>query len=582
MSETRTIPTTQTTDQPSVELICNGETLPLSIPVLSILVSKSFNKISRARIHVQNGDSSAEDFPISNEDYFAPGSEIEVKAGYHSENETIFKGLVIAHKLKIQRDKPSVIIIECRDASYQMTLAPKNAYFFDSTDQEIIDEIAGAYSMDTELVDTSVSHPQMVQYYSTDWDFCVLRAEANGKVILPDDGTLKMLTPSVEGSVALELLFGATILEFDGEIDARIHNDGYKVKSWDYATQKVSETESQYSSEPEIGYQTTDELAGFNAESEMLAQSPGVKLQEEMQELADALAMKDKLSKLKGRIQLLGYPAIKPGDVVQLGGLGDRMNGLTLVSGIRHEISNGTFTTNLQVGLSPDWHFQTSEYAQKPSSGLLPNVNGLHIAIVTALEGDPNGEHRIQIKDPLIDPDSEGIWARVSTLDAGDNRGSFFRPEIEDEVLVGFLNDDPRDPVVLGMLNSSAKPAPSTEADDNHEKGFQTRSGMKVWFNDDEVSMLLETPNGNKVWLSEDEGALHIEDENSNLVHLTSDGISMESSADINITASGDVNIEGTNVTVSASAQFSASGSAGAEVSSDGSTTIGGSIVQIN
>ena len=37
--------------------------------------------------------------------------------------------------------------------------------------------------------------------------------------------------------------------------------------------------------------------------------------------------------------------------------------------------------------------------------------------------------------------------------DAGENRGSFWRPEIGDEVVLGFLNSDPRDAIILGMLN---------------------------------------------------------------------------------------------------------------------------------
>ena len=216
-----------------------------------------------------------------------------------------------------------------------------------------------------------------------------------------------------------------------------------------------------------------------------------------------------------------------------------------------------------------------------PSAGLLPAVSGLQIGVVTKIEGD-SGEHRILVKMPVIGTDDEGIRARVATLDAGDKRGSFFRPEIGDEVVVGFLNDDPRHPVVLGMLHSSKKAAPIEGSDDNHEKGFVTRSEMKVIFNDDDVSLNIETPNGNKIFITDKEGSILIEDENSNKMLMSSSGIDIESSADINIKATGDVNIEGVNVNAKASAQLKAEGSAGAEVSSGGSTTVKGSVVQIN
>ena len=75
-------------------------------------------------------------------------------------------------------------------------------------------------------------------------------------------------------------------------------------------------------------------------------------------------------------------------------------------------------------------------------------------------EGDPDGEDRIQVRLPLVDPAADGIWARWVSPDAGNQRGIYWRPEIGDELLVGFLNDDPRDPVVLGMLHSSVNPSP--------------------------------------------------------------------------------------------------------------------------
>ena len=132
------------------------------------------------------------------------------------------------------------------------------------------------------------------------------------------------------------------------------------------------------------------------------------------------------------------------------------------------------------------------------------------------------------------------------------------------------------------MLHSSAKPAPIVAADDNHEKGFITRSEMKVLFDDDKKSITIETPAGKKIVLDEDAGSIVIEDDNSNVITIDDSGIAMESASDINITASGDVNIEGTNVNITANAQFKADGSAGAEMSSGATAVLSGSLVQIN
>jgi phage gp45-like len=131
-------------------------------------------------------------------------------------------------------------------------------------------------------------------------------------------------------------------------------------------------------------------------------------------------------------------------------------------------------------------------------------------------------------------------------------------------------------------LFSSAKPSPIQPEEENKEKGYQSRSGMKFVFDDDKVSITTETPNGNKVILSEDEGSILIEDENGNKIELSSDGIKIESAADINIKATGDVNIEGVNINVKAQSQLKAEGSAGAELSSSGQAKVKGSLVMIN
>jgi uncharacterized protein involved in type VI secretion and phage assembly len=232
--------------------------------------------------------------------------------------------------------------------------------------------------------------------------------------------------------------------------------------------------------------------------------------------------------------------------------------------------------------MNPDWFSETYDVNPMPASGLLSGINGLQIGIVTQLQDDPDGEDKILVRLPIINNEEQGIWARLATLDAGENRGTFFRPEIDDEVIVGFINDDPNDAVVLGQLHSSAKPAPIAASDDNHEKGIVTRSEMKMVFDDDKISYTLETPAGKKVTLDEDAGVITIEDDNSNIITLDDSGITMESAGDINIKASGDLNLEGMNVSIAAQAEFKAEGSAGAEVSTSAIAVLKGSLVQIN
>jgi uncharacterized protein involved in type VI secretion and phage assembly len=166
--------------------------------------------------------------------------------------------------------------------------------------------------------------------------------------------------------------------------------------------------------------------------------------------------------------------------------------------------------------------------------------------------------------------------------DAGNNHGFIFMPEIGDEVIVGFMHDDPRNPVVLGMLHSSAIPAPFVAQDTNHQKALVTRSGMKISFDDDKKIVEISTPGGYIFHLDEDKKEILLEDGNSNKIKMNEDGMSLESAKDIILKASGDISFEGMNITQKASAQLKMEGSAGVEAKSSGTMVIKGSIVQIN
>jgi Rhs element Vgr protein len=324
-------------------------------------------------------------------------------------------------------------------------------------------------------------------------------------------------------------------------------------------------------------------LAGVVGLSQLDLRHGGQRTDTELQAWADAQLVKRRLAKVRGRALVQGTSGIGPGDVVQLSGVGDRFNGTALVAGVRHEINTRNWETNVEFGLSPEWLMDAfDDVAANPAGGLLPPVDGLQLGLVTALEGDPDGEYRVQVRIPMIDAAEEGVWARIALLDAGDERGTYFRPEIGDEVILGFLGGDPRNPVILGSLHSSALPSPVEPADDNHEKGVVTRSGMRFVFNDETAVATLETPNGNTVVLSDDEGSITLTDEHGSTVVLDADGVTIDSAADVTLTASGDVTIEGTNVSLSATADVTAEASANATLSGSAQTEVSGSIVKIN
>lgn len=581
MPEQRLINTARSADLVTTKVIINGAELSRTIDILSIVVEKEINRIPTARLVITDGDPAAQDFSVSNQELFVPGNEIEISAGYHFEEEVIFKGIIIKQNLKIRTDH-SLLIVECKDVLVKLTVGRKSKYFTDKKDSEIIEEIISVYTIENEIEPTDVQHKEMVQFNVSDWDYCVMRAQVNGKVCIANDGKLTVKSPGYDGNEVETVAFGATLLDFDAEMDARTQLSGVTGYSWDYAAQELVETEAAAPSVNLNGNIPSGDLALVMNAGNIALRSGGATPADELQQWVDAKALFSQLAKVRGRVKFQGIPAVKPDTVLKIEGVGDRFNGKVYVSGVRHQITEGNWTVDAQFGVDTRWFTETVNISDLPAAGLNAAVNGLQTGVVTQLESDPDGEDRILVKLPVVDNEVQGTWARVSTLDAGENRGSFFRPEIGDEVIVGFINGNPNDAVVLGMLNSSAKPAPLTASDDNHEKGFFTRSEMKLVFNDDKKSVILETPAGKKISVDEDAGVIQLEDENGNKFILNADGVTIESCKDVIVKATGDVKIEGVNIELKASAQLKAEGSAGAELSSGASTTVKGSMVQIN
>lgn len=581
MNNTGVIQTSKSADLITFKVLIEGEELSKLYEVKSITVSKETNKIPTAQIVLIDGDPSARDFKLSNEELLIPGKEIEITAGYHSDEETIFKGIVIKHNLRI-RANTSQLIVECKDEAVKMTVGRKSKYYYESTDSDIFEEIIGTYGLSSDVESTNHSHPELVQYNASDWDFLVSRAQANGKLCFVDDGTITIAKPDVGQSEVETVTFGSSLLDFDAEIDARHQVQKVAAYGWNHADQELVEVEGQDPSVSLNGNLSASDLNEVIGLENLELRHGGAVTDTELQDWADAKWLFQQLAKVRGRAKFQGIPSVKPNTILKLEGVGDRFSGNIYVTGVQHVISEGNWVCNAQFGLSTEWFSETFEISAKPASGLLPAIQGLQVGIVSQLEEDPDGEDRILVQIPIINNEEEGIWCRVASPDAGENRGIFFRPELGDEVIVGFINQDPNDAIVLGMLHSSAKPSPITAADDNHEKGIITRSEMKVLFDDDKKIITIETPAGKVISLDEDEGAITIEDDNSNVVTINSDGISMESAGDISIKASGDVNIEGTNVNIAANAEFKAEGSAGAEVSTSAIAVLKGSLVQIN
>ncbi|MEZ5024609.1 MAG: type VI secretion system tip protein VgrG [Chitinophagales bacterium] len=566
-----------TSDLPSFEILINGNDVSSDYQILALNCQKNINKIPSATVELIDNQA----FEVSNSSDFIPGNVIEIKLGYRNDNSTIFKGLVIKQSLKTTK-KNSILIIHAQDESVKLSVGRKNKYFYNLSDAGIFEEIMEQYPIPSTIASSDNIHQQMVQYYCTDWDFIVNRAECIGHLVIPNDGEITIGQPNLEQEPALSLTYGENIIDFNFEINAQQQFQAIESSTWDAHEQTVVSVDNEEQTNTEIGNLSSNSLSEVIGLEKLKHQHGGYLNSNELLSWSNAKMLRYQLSKVIGSLSTYGTP-LSPGQILNIDGFGDRFNGNVYISGVNHTVKKGNWITDINIGLNSE--FITSykkDIQDDASAGLLPPISGLHIGKVSAIDNDPSNNYRIKIRLPMISNEDNGTWARLATLDAGNNRGSFFLPEIDDEVIVGFLNEDPRSPIIVGMVNSAAKPAPFQAEENNNVKGFLTREQLKLVFNDETKSILLESPNGNKISISEEEKGIQIKDEHGNYIQLNDKGISVFSSSDIDLNANGDINLNGTNIKLNAAANLNVEGAAAAEISSSGTTVVKGSLVQIN
>jgi uncharacterized protein involved in type VI secretion and phage assembly len=177
-------------------------------------------------------------------------------------------------------------------------------------------------------------------------------------------------------------------------------------------------------------------------------------------------------------------------------------------------------------------------------TGLGGRWYGVYPALVSDIK-DPDGQGRVKITLPWT-PDTGGgryeAWARVATMMAGNNRGSWFIPDVNDEVLVAFEGGDPRRPYTVGMLwNGSDSPPESMDgAGNNYKKVIRSRNGVKITLDDTDgrETLLVETPGGQKATFQDGPGSVTVEDSNGNSIKLEAAGITVTASAKVTINCS--------------------------------------------
>ncbi len=185
--------------------------------------------------------------------------------------------------------------------------------------------------------------------------------------------------------------------------------------------------------------------------------------------------------------------------------------------------------------------------------------NGLVVGVVSDLD-DPERIGRVQVKYPYREDQLSG-WARLVTPMGGKQRGLLMRPEVGDEVLIGYEQGDPRRPHVLGAMWSSADAPPPDDGQptQNNLRLIQSRSGHRVVLDDTnggEQIVIVDKDGTRKIVIDSAGQRIEISCETGDIslnaptgkVSISAQSISIKADAEIEIQAGATLTLSGATI----------------------------------
>ncbi len=522
-------------------ILCEGQQLPAKFAMSRLEIVAQANRLTYAELIFHDGDLAKEKWELSDSTHFKPGAKVEIKLRRGSGRDAdVFQGIVVRHRIGATR-AGTQLTINLKSPAYGLASVRRTSVYRKKTDSDIMRDLIKQGSLKVgQMHTTNLKHEEMVQLNCSNWDFLLARAEANGFWVVLEDDTVHVIDPSPKGVTKTTFKPAtASILAIDMEVDIRHQAKALTSRSWDLKKQELGKEQKAAEAKLEQGEknEVDDYAKAVGADTRHLP--GGGSLQpDELKALATGRMRADRMGLVRGLIEILGKAAYAVGDMVELTGFGKRFKGKNRVAGVRHLADSAGWTTEIQLGVHPEWLSANRDLAPPPANGLLAPIHGLHIGVVNEFKEDPEDNFRIRVQVPALGPKDNLLWARLATPEAGKERGFFFCPEEGDEVVLGFFDDDPRQPVILGsMFNPENKP-PFALDKDNFEKGIKTREGSLLTFNDDKDGdkMTATLTTSEKYGLTVTEGKT---------AHLLCDKekLEMDSEKGIAITAAGDMTL---------------------------------------
>lgn len=538
------------------------------LDVLELDVWEEVGRHARASLLLCNWDPGTSTVVHSDTDAVAPGTEVLLSMGWSSELVPVFSGVVTAVTAHFTGAAAPTLEVACRSRSTWLAGLPRTRVYEDVTDGDVVGELAAAYGLRAET-EPGATQPVVAWAGTSDWDWLVDRAARLGWVTyVRDDALVFRPAAGPDGDVPV-LALGTSLRELHVTADLTGLPEAVTVRAWGEDLEAV--TGSAETDVPASGWPLRDVEAGTSARWAA----------DEVDAAARALAAAARGRALSGRGATAGLPRLRCDSWVQLDGVGARAGGRHYVSAVRHRLGRTGFTTEFQLGAPPPLLPPPAGRSPAAVVGSSGQAGGLEVGLVDELDADARVKVRFPHRGAV-----DAVWARLAVPDAGPEHGTLFVPDVGQEVLVGWLDDDRRFPVVLGALWNATQAPPEQVGSANDVRAVVTRSGHRLVFDDgDPGTVTLRTSAGAEVVLDDGAGELRLrEKDGAASVVVSAEGVTLEATrGDIVLSApAGKVVVDAGGLELSASGPATLTSSATLELSAGATLTASGALVRIN
>jgi len=207
-------------------------------------------------------------------------------------------------------------------------------------------------------------------------------------------------------------------------------------------------------------------------------------------------------------------------------------------------------------------------------------IYGVVTAIVTNNKDDES-MGRVKVTYPWLAEDDESHWARIATMMAGNGRGTYFIPEIDDEVLVAFEHGDIHYPYIIGSLwNGKDKVHENNDDGENNLRVIKSRCGHKIIFDDtdgNEIITIIDHTEARKIVIDSNDKRIDIINEDGNINIIAGEDINIEAGNNLNVTIGSNTVIEtGSKMELTSGSSTTITAGSSCDVEASSSMTIKG------